>query len=320
MSVLCTGSIAIDQIMVFHDHFMNHILPEKIHAVNVSFYVPTLEKRFGGTAANIAFHLRILGIDPVLLATVGSDFGDYADWMDEHGVRRNWIKTLDDVYTAQCFITTDLAHNQINSFHPGAMDRAHEATLESVDEDYSVGIVSPNGKQGMVDYAAGLKERGKACVIDPGQAMGLFDGDELISLLDGASVYIVNDYEWSMTLEKTGQSEDEIAERVGAIVITRGAEGSRLRKGNGAAGVRIDQERSEVAVVKADQVEDPTGCGDAYRSGILYALANDLPLEIGARIGSLIGSLKVAVTGPQGLKLDPEGFRAAYRKEYGESF
>jgi adenosine kinase len=320
MSVLCTGSIAIDQIMVFHDHFMNHILPEKIHAVNVSFYVPTLEKRFGGTAANIAFHLRILGIDPVLLATVGSDFGDYADWMDKHGVRRNWIKTLDDVYTAQCFITTDLAHNQINSFHPGAMDRAHEATLESVDETYSVGIVSPNGKQGMVDYATGLKQRGKTCVIDPGQAMGLFDGDELISLLDGASVYIVNDYEWSMTLEKTGQSEDEIAERVGAIVITRGAEGSRLRKGNGAAGVRIDQERSEVAVVKADHVEDPTGCGDAYRSGILYALANDLPLETGARIGSLIGSLKVAVAGPQGLKLDPEGFRAAYRKEYGESF
>lgn len=320
MSVLCTGSIAIDQIMVFHDHFMNHILPEKIHAVNVSFYVPTLEKRFGGTAANIAFHLRILGIDPVLLATVGSDFGDYADWMDEHGVRRNWIKTLNDVYTAQCFITTDLAHNQISSFHPGAMDRAHEATLESVDENYSVGIVSPNGKQGMVDYAAGLKERGKTCVIDPGQAMGLFDGDELISLLDGASVYIVNDYEWSMTLEKTGQSEDEIAERVGAIVITRGAEGSRLRKGSGAAVVRIDRERSEVPVVKADHVEDPTGCGDAYRSGILYALANDLPLETGARIGSLIGSLKVAVAGPQGLKLDPEGFRAAYRKEYGESF
>lgn len=320
MSVLCTGSIAIDQIMVFHDHFTNHILPEKIHAVNVSFYVPSLEKRFGGTAANIAFHLRILGLDPVLLATVGSDFGDYADWMDKHGLRRDWIKSLDDVYTAQCFITTDLAHNQINSFHPGAMERAHEATLESVDADYSVGIVSPNGKQGMVDYAAGLKAQGKTCVIDPGQAMGLFDGQELISLLDGASVYIVNDYEWSMTLEKTGESEDEIAERVGAIVITRGAEGSRLREGGGAARVRMDRDRSEIPAVKAEHVEDPTGCGDAYRSGILYALANDLPLELGARIGSLIGSLKVAVTGPQGLELDTEGFREAYQKEYGESF
>lgn len=320
MSILCTGSIAIDHIMVFHDHFKNHILPDKIHAVNVSFYVPELEKRYGGTAANIAFHLRILGIDPIMLATVGSDFGVYADWMDEHGLRRNWIKTLDDVYTAQCFITTDLAHNQINSFHPGAMDRAHEATLDSVDEAYSVGIVSPNGKRGMVDYAAGLKALGKTCVIDPGQAMGLFDGEELIALLDGASVYIVNDYEWSMTLEKTGQSEDEIAARVGAIVITRGAEGSRLRKGSGAASVCIDHERSEVPAVKVKEVVDPTGCGDAYRSGILYALAKGLPLETGARIGSLIGSLKAAVAGPQGLELDPEQFRASYRQEYGEEF
>jgi adenosine kinase len=183
-----------------------------------------------------------------------------------------------------------------------------------------VGIVSPNGKQGMQDYAAGLKAQGKTCVIDPGQAMGLFDGDELISLLDGASVYIVNDYEWSMTLEKTGQSEDEIAERVGAIVVTRGAEGSRLRKGSGAAHVHIEHESSDIPVVKAEHVEDPTGCGDAYRSGILYALANELPLETGARIGSLIGSLKVAVAGPQGLKLDTDGFRAAYKKEYGERF
>ncbi len=320
MSILCTGSIAIDQIMVFHDHFSNHILPDKIHSVNVSFFVPSLEKRYGGTAANIAFHLRILGIDPILLATVGSDFSTYADWMDKHGVRRDWLKTLDDVYTAQCFITTDLAHNQINSFHPGAMDRAHEATLDSVAEAYSVGIVSPNGKQGMVDYAAGLKEQGKVCVIDPGQAMGLFDGNELVEFLDGASVYIVNDYEWSMTLQKTGLSEEEVAARVGAIIITRGEEGSRLRRGSGPAAVRIDHESSEIPAVKVDEVVDPTGCGDAYRSGILYALAHDLPLEAGARIGSLIGSLKVGVAGPQGLELSPEAFRTAYREEYGEGF
>lgn len=320
MSILCTGSIAIDQIMVFHDHFKNHILPDKIHAVNVSFYVPGLEKRYGGTAANIAYHVKILGVDPILLATVGSDFGAYAGWMDDHGLRRSWIKTLDDVYTAQCFITTDLDHNQINSFHPGAMDRAHEATLDSVDEDFSVGIVSPNGKQGMVDYAAGLKAQGKKCVIDPGQAMGLFDGEELTALLDGASVYIVNDYEWSMTLEKTGLSEDEIAARVGAIVVTLGAEGSRLRRGSGAASVKLEHDQSDVPAVPAGTVVDPTGCGDAYRSGILYALANDLPLEVGARIGSLIGSLKVQVAGPQGLELDPVGFRDAYQGEYGETF
>lgn len=320
MSVLCTGSVAIDQIMVFHDHFKNHILPDKIHAVNVSFYVPGLEKRYGGTAANIAYHLRILGVDPIMLATVGSDFGAYADWMDDHGLRRDWLLQLDDVFTAQCFITTDLAHNQISSFHPGAMERSHEARLDSVHEDYSVGIVSPNGKQGMVDYAKGLKAQGKKCVIDPGQAMGLFDGPELVDFLDGASVYIVNDYEWSMTQEKTGLDEDQIAERVGAIVMTRGAEGSILRKGRGSASVAMENDRIEIPPVKADEVIDPTGCGDAYRSGILYALANDLSLETGARIGSMIGSLKVRVAGPQGLQLDSDGFRAAYRKEYGEDY
>lgn len=320
MSVLCTGSVAIDQIMVFHDHFKNHILPDKIHAVNVSFYVPGLEKRYGGTAANIAYHLRILGIDPIVLATVGSDFGAYADWMDQHGLRRDWLVHLPDVFTAQCFITTDLAHNQINSFHPGAMDRAHEARLDSVDEDYRVGIVSPNGKQGMVDYARGLKQQGRLCVIDPGQAMGLFDGPELVDFLDGASVYIVNDYEWSMTQEKTGLDEDQIAERVGAIVMTKGEEGSVLRRGSGASSVRMESDRVEIAPVPAVDVVDPTGCGDAYRAGILYALANDQSLEAGARIGSLIASLKVRVPGPQGLELSTEEFHAAYRKVYGEDY
>ncbi len=320
MSVLCTGSVAIDQIMVLQDHFKNHILPDKIHAVNVSFYVPSLEKRYGGTAANIAYHLRILGIDPILLAAVGSDFGAYADWMDEHGLRRDWLVQLGDAFTAQCFITTDLAHNQISSFHPGAMDRAHEARLASVDEEYSVGIVSPNGKQGMVDYARGLKEQGKLAVIDPGQAMGLFDGPELTDFLDGASVYIVNDYEWSMTKEKTGLDEDQIAERVGAIVMTKGEEGSVLRRGNGGSSVRMENDRIEVPPIPTDDVVDPTGCGDAYRSGILYALANGLTLEAGARIGSMIASLKVRVSGPQGLELSTDDFRAAYRKEFGEDY
>lgn len=320
MGVLCTGSVAIDQIMVFHDHFANHILPDKIDAVNVSFYVPGLEKRYGGTAANIAYHLKILGIDPIMLATVGSDFGVYADWMDDHGLRRDWLVQLDDVFMAQCFITTDLAHNQINSFHPGAMDRAHEARLDSVEEAYSVGIVSPNGKQGMVDYAAGLKAQDKTSVIDPGQAMILFEGPELIDLLDGASVYIVNDYEWSQTQHKTGLDEDQLAERVGAIVMTKGGEGSILRRGSGASSVRMENDRVEIPPVAVDEVVDPTGCGDAYRSGILYALEKGLSLEAGARIGSMIASLKVRVAGPQGLEMSSEDFRAAYRKEYGEDY
>ena len=227
---------------------------------------------------------------------------------------------LDDVFTAQCFITTDLDNNQITSFHPGAMDRAHEATLDSVDEDFSVGIVAPNGKQAMIEIAAGLKARGTPCVVDPGQAMPIFERDELLELLEGAAIYVVNDYEWALTKEKTGLDEDAIAERVGALVVTRGAEGSLIRKGGGGAEVRMESERSEIEGVPATDVVDPTGAGDAYRSGILYALLNDLPLETGAQIGSLMGSLKVALPGPQAINLTPAEFRDRYQQVYGESF
>jgi adenosine kinase len=318
MSVLCTGSIAIDQIMVFHDHFRNHILADKIHSINVSFFVPTLEKRFGGTGANIAYNLRVLDVEPILLGTVGSDFGPYADWMDGHGIRRDWIQVLDDTYTAQCFITTDLDNNQINSFHPGAMDRAHEAPISGIEESFGVGIVAPNGKQAMLDHAASLKKKGIPCVIDPGQAMPIFDAEELIGMIEGSSVYVVNDYEWALTLEKTGLDEDGIAELTGAVIVTRGEKGSLVRRGGLQNGVRLDTNRSEIPAVVAEDVVDPTGCGDAYRAGILYAVLNDLPLEIGARMGSLLGSLKVALPGPQAIAHDFDAFRDRFRREFGD--
>ena len=231
MPVLVTGSIAIDQIMVFPDRFRNHILPDKIHTLNVAFMVPELKRQWGGTGANIAYNLRRLGVDPILLGTVGHDFGAYADWMDRHGVRRDHIRVLEDCFTAQCFITTDIENNQITCFHPGAMDRAHEAPLDGVGEEIRVGIVAPNGKQAMIEHAAALKDRGLACVVDPGQGLPMFEGPELVRLLSGASVYVVNDYEWALTLEKTGLDEDAIAERVGALVVTRGEQGSWLRRG-----------------------------------------------------------------------------------------
>lgn len=319
MSILCTGSIAIDQIMVFQDHFKNHIIPEKIHTINVAFHVPSLEKRWGGTGANIAYNLRVLGKDPILLGAVGQDFGPYADWMDRHGIRRDWIRVLDEVYTAQCFITTDLDNNQITSFHPGAMDRAHEATLESVDADYRVGIVSPNGKQAMMDYAAGLKKAGIPCVVDPGQAMPIFDREELLALIDGAAIYVVNDYEWALTLEKTGLDEDAIAERVGGLIVTQGEAGSMVRKG-ARGGVQFDAEKSSISPVVARQVVDPTGCGDAYRAGILFAMVEGLSVETGARIGSLLGSLKVETPGPQSLQIESEALHERYRQEFGSDF
>jgi len=319
MSVLITGSVAIDHIMVFQDQFENHILSDKVHAINVSFFIPGLEKRYGGTGANIAYNTRRLGLDPILLATVGSDFGDYAEWMDRHGIRRNWIKTIPSRYTAQAFITTDLSNNQITSFHAGAMEVAHEASLDEVEEEVTVGIVAPNGQQAMVEYCRGLKQRGVPVVVDPGQAMPIVSKDDLIEMIEGSHLYVVNDYEWALTREKTGLDEDGVAERVGALVVTRGAEGSLVRRG-GLEGSPATEQRSEIPAVRAENVVDPTGAGDAYRAGLLYAVVHGLPLETGARIGGVLGALKVALPGPQSLDCGLAEIRERYEREYGEGF
>jgi adenosine kinase len=317
MSVLVTGSVAIDHIMVFEGLFKNHVLPEQIHRLNVAFLVPSLEKRWGGTGANIAFNLRLLGDDPVLLATVGSDLGGYAEWLDDHGVRRDYLRVLEDAFTAQCFITTDLDSNQLIVFHPGAMERAHEARLDGIREEISIGIVSPNGKQAMIEYATELKARQIPCVVDPGQQLPTFEGDELVALIEGASVLVVNDYEWLLTQEKTGLDEGAIADRVGALVVTQGAKGSMVRRGARAVNFEIESDRSDIACVKAERVTDPTGCGDAYRSGLLYALSHGLSLETGTRLGSLMGALKVAGAGPQSIAHDFDGIAARFETEFG---
>jgi adenosine kinase len=308
MSILVTGSIAIDHIMVFRDRFRNHILPDRIHTLNVSFHVPTLRKSFGGTGANIAFALRQLGDDPLLLGAVGRDFDEYAAWLDRHGVRRDGIRVLDDAFTAQCFITTDLDDNQITAFHSGAMDRAHEASLDGVREPVEVAIVAPNGKRAMQEYARELKRRGVPTVIDPGQGLPLFAREELLELLEGAALYVVNDYEWSLTLEKTGLDEEEVVKRVGALVVTLGEHGSRIRSG---------PRRFEIPAVPARAVVDPTGCGDAYRAGLLHGLARGLALETCGRLGSLLGSLSVEREGTQGLELAPGELPERFERAFG---
>jgi adenosine kinase len=308
MSILVTGSIAVDHIMVFQDRFRNRILPEKVHVLNVSFHVPTLRKSFGGCGANIAYHLRQLGDDPILLGTAGQDFAQYAAWLDRHGVRRDHVRELEDAWTAQAFITTDLDDNQITAFHPGAMDRAHEARVEDVSRAFRIAIVSPNGKRAMQEYARTLKARRVELVMDPGQGLGQFDRDELRELIDGSSIYVVNDYEWSLTLERSEWDEDALAERVGAVVVTLGEKGSRVREVG---------RWTEIAPVAADVVVDPTGCGDAYRAGLLHGRAHGLPLERACQVGSLLGALKVAVPGPQGLVVDRQAFRARFAREFG---
>jgi adenosine kinase len=309
VAVLCTGSVAVDHIMVYHGRFRDVILPDRIHMLNVAFHVPQLRRSFGGCAANIAYHLRLLGDDPIVLATVGADdFDAYASWLDRHGIRRDHIVPLPGEATAGAYITTDLEDNQIIGFHPGAMDRAHEAGLDRVKEPFGVGIVSPNGKRAMIELARGLKARGVPTVIDPGQGLPLFERDELVELIEGADVYVVNDYEWSLTLSRSALSEQDLLRRVGAAVVTRGEKGSTLRRGRDAA---------DIPPVPAARVVDPTGCGDAYRAAFLHGLGRGLPLETCARMGSLMGSLKVAEPGTQSLALGPGEFRARFAAAFG---
>jgi len=319
MAVLVTGSVAVDHIMIFEDHFRNHFVGDKLEKLNVAFHVPSMSKQYGGTGANIAYNLRRLGIEPILLATVGQDLGAYGAWLDRSGVARDHLRVLEDEYTAACFITTDQSSNQIISFHPGAMDRAHEARIADVRVPFDAAIVSPNGRQAMLDYCRDLKARGTRFIFDPGQGLPILDERVLLDALTGATIYIVNEYEWALTREKTGLDEAGIAERVGALIVTRGEDGSTIHRGGLDAKLGLARARSEIRPVKAAQVVDPTGCGDSYRAGLLYALAHGRPLEQGARLGSLMGSLKVARRGPQSIDLDLAAIRERYRAEFGET-
>jgi adenosine kinase len=311
MPILVSGAIALDHIMVFPDHFKHHILPDKLHTLNVSFNITSLKTHFGGTAGNIAFYLKMLGEDPLILATAGSDFGPYSEWLERHGIRRDGIRILDDVRTAQGFVTTDLDHSQIWAFYEGAMARAHEARVDDVAEDPAFAIVTANGKQAMIEHARKLKARGIPTYVDPSHGLPIIDRAELLELIDAAALYIVNDYEWSLTLEKTGCSEAELFARCEAVVITSGKEGSVIHT----AGDKI-----AIPPVPTSKIVDPTGCGDAYRAGLMAGRARGLSFEVAGRMGSLLGSYQVEVEGTQNLVLDLDEFRARYVREFGIGF
>jgi adenosine kinase len=308
MAVLVSGSVAIDHIMVFRGRFKDLILPQHVHALNVAFHVPELRHTWGGCAANIAFHLRLLGEEPLVLATVGSNFAEYAAWLDARGIRRDWIRPLEGESTAGAYITTDLDDNQITGFHPGAMERAHEVRVDEVGVPYSHAIVSPNGKRAMVENARALKARGTPTIVDPGQGLPILDRDELVEMIEGAAVYIVNDYEWSLTLERSGLDGDAVARRAGVVIVTQGERGSLLRRG---------ADVTEIPSVAAEKVVDPTGAGDAYRAGLLFGLVRGASLEHAARIGSLLGALQVAYPGTQNLDMDLGAFRTRFEREFG---
>ena len=307
MSALICGSFAYDTIMVFPDKFKNHILPDKVHILNVSFLVPEMRREFGGCAGNIAYNLQLLGGDAVPMGTVGNDFGPYAEWMDYIGIDRTHVTPVADSYTAQAFITTDMDDNQITAFHPGAMNSAHLNRIANAG-GISIGIVSPDGRQGMLDHAEQFSEAGIPFIFDPGQGLPMFDGDDLKEFIDKATWVSVNDYELQLMQERTGLSPHEIAERVDALIVTLGGEGSHIY---------TDKQRIDIPVAAVKEINDPTGCGDAYRGGLLYGLMNNLGWETTGRIAALMGAIKIEHHGTQNHKFTMDEFKARYQQSFG---
>ncbi|HRP35741.1 MAG TPA: carbohydrate kinase family protein [Gammaproteobacteria bacterium] len=307
MSALICGSIAYDNIMVFQGRFQDQILPDQIHVLNVSFLVPALRREFGGCAANIAYNLRLLGDVGYPMATVGHDFGPYRDWLRERGVPLDHVRQLGDSWTAVCYITTDLADNQITAFHPGAMEHAHVNKIPA-DAGIRWGMVSPDGRQAMIDHAEQFAAAGIPFVFDPGQGLPMFGARELERFLELADVVAVNDYEGKMLAQRTGLDEAEIAARVRAYIVTRGAEGSVVHA-NGA--------RLEIPAAAPDAVVDPTGCGDAYRAGLLHGLLHEADWQTTGRIASLMGAIKVESPGTQNHSFDRLSFSERFMASFG---
>jgi adenosine kinase len=289
MRTLICGSLAFDSIMVFQDHFKHHILPDKIHMLNVSFLVPEMRREFGGCAGNIAYNLRLLGGEPVIMATVGDDFGAYAERLDALGISREAIRPLPGTFTAQAFITTDLADNQITAFHPGAMNFSHENDASAA-RDIGLGIVSPDGRDGMLGHCRQFRAAGIPFVFDPGQGMPLFSGEELLEMVELADYVTLNDYEAELLQARTGQSLAALAARVQCLVVTRGEAGSRFY---------ADGRELEIPVVPARAVVDPTGCGDAFRAGLLHGIAQGWDWTRCGQLASVMGALKIEHRGGQ---------------------
>ncbi len=307
MRVLICGSMAYDNIMVFQGRFREHILPEQIHMLSVSFLVPQLRREFGGCAGNIAYNLKLLGGSPVIMATIGDDAEPYAARLDRLGITREHIRHVKDTLTAQAFITTDLDDNQITAFHPGAMNHSHENRI-GAKVDARLAIVAPDGRDGMVQHVEQLAAARIPFVFDPGQGLPMFSGEDLLAMIDQATYLAVNDYEGKMVEEKTGKSLDELARMVDALIVTKGASGSViLAKG----------QRHEIESVKASAVVDPTGCGDAYRGGLLYGIVNGYDWKTTGRLASLMGAIKVASRGGQNHQMTRTQIAAAYQTAFG---
>ena len=306
MTTLICGSLAFDSIMVFQDRFKNHILPEQIHILNVAFLVPEMRREFGGCAGNIAYNLMLLGGTPQIMATVGDDAGPYFARLDQLGLSREHVRQVPGSFTAQAFITTDLDDNQITAFHPGAMSFSH---LNKVDRSRtSLGIVAPDGREGMMQHARDFAAAGVPFIFDPGQGLPMFSGDELLDFIGLADYACFNDYEAKLLCDRTGRSLEQLAGEVKGLIVTRGGEGSEIYSAG---------QRHDIPCVEADAVVDPTGCGDAYRAGLLYGIANGMDWPTTGRLAAVMGAIKIAHRGGQNHQPGREEIAARFQRAFG---
>jgi adenosine kinase len=294
MASLICGSLAFDSIMSFEGRFAEQILPDQLHILNVSFLVPALRRDFGGCAGNIAYSLKVLGGTPLPMATLGTDAADYLQRLKTLGISTEYVRQVESSYTAQAMIMTDRDNNQITAFHPGAMMQAHITKIEKRD-DIKLAIISPDGRDAMIQHAEQLKAADIPFVFDPGQGLPMFDGADLMRFIDQATWVTVNDYEGKMLSDRTGLSHADISRRVQGLIVTLGAEGCE---------VWIDGEKTLVPPVKAAAVVDPTGCGDAWRGALLFGLEQGWSLAKCAALGNQVGALKIAQRGPQNYNVD----------------
>lgn len=307
MTALISGSLAYDTVMVFNGRFKESILPDRIHMLSVSFLVPQLRRNFGGCAGNIAFNCHLLGLPAAVIAAVGDDFDPYETWMRRHGLSLEYVRRVPDTYTAQAYITTDLDDNQITAFHPGAMNHSGELRVP-LDAGISIGIVGPDSRDAMIGRSQQFADADIPFIFDPGQGLPLFGGQDLENFIDQATWVVVNDYEGQLVQERTGLAPEQIASRCEAYVVTRGAQGSTVY----AKGRHID-----IPATKPERVVDPTGCGDAYRAGLLYGLTKGLDWETTGRIASLAGTIKVAHAGTQTHSYTHDEFFARFESAFG---
>jgi adenosine kinase len=309
MPVLICGSIAYDTIMVFHGEFKTHILPDHIHVLNVAFVVPDMRREFGGTAGNIAYNLKLLGDDPLVMATVGEDFGPYKERLDKLGINRAHVREISGAFMPQAFITTDLDANQITAFHPGAMASSYLNKVGDA-KNVTLGIVAPDSRDGMLQHAAQFHDHKIPFIFDPGQALPVFNGDELRHFIELADYVAVNDYEARVLEERTGEPLSKLTDRVKAFFVTKGAEGSV---------VYADGQQISIPSVKENRRVDPTGCGDAYRSGMLYGIERGWSWQRIGRLANTMGSMKIEHRGPQGHQPTREEIEVRYTAAFDES-